>query len=234
MIWICAIYYLTWSLGSVKLLKKIRNKCPCFKFGEKDHEESIKIDDYWRCLDDDDREWTKMEERNSRDQLNIATMYESAMQALNQNRMGRCHLTGIHTYDILRNPTYWQSFQYISAAIPERYKFIKDGDGDDSNNPDQSDFVRRILNLSFLPPDELKELWDIDWDIKAVRSRDFLPSEVAIKPSKLMNTKDQQKLKAAGKLVKAGASKAASAAKEHVKRGGHGGGGGGGWLDDLF
>lgn len=94
--------------------------------------------------------------------------------------MGRCHLTGIHTYDILRNPVYWQAFQYISAAIENRGKYIKDGDNDDSNNHDQSDFVRRILNLSFLPPDELEELWSTNWDIHAIKSRVYLPSQIEV------------------------------------------------------
>lgn len=80
--WICAIYYLTKKLGSKNLLKKMKSKCPCLKVGEKDREEVTKIDDYWRCLDDDDREWTIMEERNSREHLNIATMYETAMLGL--------------------------------------------------------------------------------------------------------------------------------------------------------
>lgn len=160
-------------------------------------------------------------------------MYEPAMQGLEQNRMGRCHLTGIHTYDILRNPVYWQSFQYISAAIPDRWKYIKDGDDDDTNNPEQSDFVRRILNLSFLPPEELKDLWDTNWDLRGVKSRDFLPSSASIKPSKIADTHDHKHLKAAGKVAKAGAGKAAGAAKSGA---GHAAasGGGGGWFDDMF
>lgn len=85
----------------------------------------------------------------------MQTMFDSAMQGLQSNRMGRCHLTGTHTYDILRNPSYWQAFQYIAASVPERNKFIKDGDDDDGNNSYQSDLVRLVLNLSFLSEDEL-------------------------------------------------------------------------------
>lgn len=69
--------------------------------------------------------------------------------------MGRCHLTGTHTYDILRNPSYWQAFQYIAASVPNRNKFIKDGDDDDGNNSYQSDLVRLVLNLSFLSEEEV-------------------------------------------------------------------------------
>lgn len=167
--------------------------------------EDNKIDDYWRCLDDDDREWSLMEERNSRENLNIATMFESAMHGLIHNRMGRFHLEGIHTYDILRNPNYWQAFQYISASIPDRQSYIKDGDADQTNNCDQSDFVRRILNLSLLSPDELKSLQDLNFNLRAVKSRDFVPAEIKIKPTKIMKTKEVEKLEVAGKVLKSGA-----------------------------
>ena len=48
--------------------------------------------------------------------------------------MGRCHLLGLHTYDLLRNPFYYNQFQYEAADVKERGKIIDDGDNDDSNN----------------------------------------------------------------------------------------------------
>jgi hypothetical protein len=38
------------------------------------------------------------------------------------------HLQGVHTYDILRNPAYYQAFQYFSADLPDRKEYIVDGD----------------------------------------------------------------------------------------------------------
>ena len=99
--------------------------------------------------------------------------------------MGRYHLTGIHTYDILRNPSYWQSFQYISASVPNRHLFIKDGDNDISNNCEQSDFVRKILNLSFLPPDTLRQMWTSGFKLKKTNNNDLLPKEIKVAPKKL-------------------------------------------------
>lgn len=44
------------------------------------------------------------------------------------------HLTGIHSYDILRNPTYVTLFQYYSADLPDRDDFIIDDDDNNDNN----------------------------------------------------------------------------------------------------
>ena len=55
MAWVCAIYYLTKRLGSARALKAVKRRLPCFRVDLKGHEDTTKIDDYWRCLDDDDR-----------------------------------------------------------------------------------------------------------------------------------------------------------------------------------
>ena len=68
--------------------------------------------------------------------------------------MGRCHLTGLHTYDLLRNPSYYNIYQYEAADVEGRDKLIDDGDDDDTNNAFQSDFVRLILNLAYIHEDE--------------------------------------------------------------------------------
>ena len=85
-------------------------------------------------------------------------MFDTAMHGLQSNRMGCCHLTGVHTYDILRIPQYWQAFQYISASVSDRNKFIKDGNDDNGNNSHQSDLVGFVLNLSFLSDEELDHI----------------------------------------------------------------------------
>jgi len=44
------------------------------------------------------------------------------------------HLQGIHTYDILRNPSYIQAFQYFSVDLPDREDYIIDDDEDGDND----------------------------------------------------------------------------------------------------
>jgi hypothetical protein len=68
--------------------------------------------------------------------------------------MGRCHLTGLHTYDLLRNPSYYNIYQYEAADVEGRDRLIEDGDNDDTNNAFQSDFVRLILNLPYIHEDD--------------------------------------------------------------------------------
>ena len=46
-------------------------------------------------------------------------------------------LQGIHSYDILKNPMYTESFQYVPVQVPDGFQredFIIDDDDDDENN----------------------------------------------------------------------------------------------------
>jgi len=67
-------------------------------------------------------------------------------------------LTGIHTYDLLRNPSYIQAFQYYSADLPDRDAFIIDDDDDQDNNNAQSDYVRILMSLAYIKPHELDHI----------------------------------------------------------------------------
>lgn len=65
-------------------------------------------------------------------------------------------MQGVHSYDILANPLYLDDFQYFSADLPDRAKFIIDDDEDEGNDFAQSDLVRMILNLAFLEESKAK------------------------------------------------------------------------------
>jgi len=80
----------------------------------------------------------------------MSCLFDSSFKTIKTTRIGKCHVTGVHTYDMLRNQNYIQAFQYVSPYIAEREKYIKDGDEDDSNNVYQSDLVRIVLNLAFM------------------------------------------------------------------------------------
>jgi hypothetical protein len=70
-------------------------------------------------------------------------------------------IKGTHSYEILANEAYMKNFQYFSPHLDDdRNDFIKDDDEDESNDAIQSDFVKLMLNLAFLPPDRLKDLKD--------------------------------------------------------------------------
>lgn len=73
------------------------------------------IDVYQNCLDTDDRNFTLLEEANSL-KYGIRTMLSQTKKDIAEGRFNMsCHLKGIHTYDLLRNPAYHQAFSYYSA-----------------------------------------------------------------------------------------------------------------------
>lgn len=118
------------------------------------------IDNYWASLDNDHRNWTICEEKNSRELFSGLKMltdeqFERVKQVASNPEK---NLTGVHSYDILANPLYHYSFQYISSSVEDRGKFILDGDDDESNDMAQSDTVRVALNLAYLPEKEARDI----------------------------------------------------------------------------
>ena len=89
--------------------------------------------------------------------MDFKCLNDQTLEKLRSNRIGKCKLIGVHTYDLLRNEAYVQAFQYVSPSIPDREKYIKDGDDDNSNNEYQSDLVRLVLNLAYMTKKEVEE-----------------------------------------------------------------------------
>lgn len=125
------IIFLSENKGLINIFNKLVCKACRIELEEDDFDEQI--GKYYSCLDDDDKDWSIKEEFNNH-KLKMHVMLESSFKELLESQQGRCHLQGVHTYDILRNPKYIQMFQYVSPAIENREKFIKDGDDDDDNN----------------------------------------------------------------------------------------------------
>lgn len=111
------------------------------------------IDNYWKALDNEDREWSIKEEKNSRKRLGgMKIMTDDSWKHLKkakENHDGKT-LEGVHSYDILANPNYLESFQYVSASQPNRGDFIIDDDDNEDNDAAQSDLVRVVLGLAFI------------------------------------------------------------------------------------
>lgn len=96
-----------------RCFKRMQKRCKCCKFMSTNelHEDFDEIlDIYYKCLDDDDRQWTEKEEANCRTALGMTCLQDKYREKLRVTRIGKCHLQGIHTYDILRNPAYVQDF----------------------------------------------------------------------------------------------------------------------------
>lgn len=88
--------------------------CPICSKRDRDFLNEIKVDEvidnYYKCLDDDDREWTIKEEDYYRDIFNLDIMLDNTLEKLKNNKLSKSHIQGIHTYDILRNPAYIDAF----------------------------------------------------------------------------------------------------------------------------
>lgn len=71
-----------------------------------DYEVRENLDNYWRTLDDDDRDWSSGEEINCRALLQMKCMANDSFKNCKNNIKGRSHLANIHCYNILRHPRY--------------------------------------------------------------------------------------------------------------------------------
>lgn len=119
------------------------------------------IPNYDEVLSHADRKYTLAEEINSR-MFGIQTMEQESFDELKHIEI-KCgqkfkRLTGIHSYDILRNPAYIEQFQYYSADLPDRDAFIIDDDFNNDNNNAQSDLVKICMCLAYIKPYKLDEI----------------------------------------------------------------------------
>ena len=133
------------------------------KIDEKAYKEDI--DNYWRTLDKDDRNWALSEEKNVRENLGMKLLTDDQFNALQEaEETERKKLQGVHSYDILANPLYYDDFNYVQAAEEKRGEKIIDDDENEENNAAQSDLVRIGLNLAFMTEDKaLKFEFNNDW-----------------------------------------------------------------------
>lgn len=124
------------------------------KVGELEIDEDL--DNYFHTLDEHDRNWSVKEEENARTELCLKTLSDETLQRLRTTRTGAGQMKGVHCYDILANPLYLDDFQYFSASMHDREKYIIDDDEDEDNDNAQSDLVKVILNLAFLTEKQAK------------------------------------------------------------------------------
>ena len=121
---------------------------PNSKVGEFEIDEDL--DNYFNTLDDHDRQWSIKEEENCRQILKMCIITDEHLERLRTTQLGKGHMQGVHSYDILANPLYLDDFQYFSADREDRQTCIVDDDEDESNDNAQSDLVRVVLNLAYL------------------------------------------------------------------------------------
>mmetsp|Transcript_21614 Transcript_21614/g.20737 ORF Transcript_21614/g.20737 Transcript_21614/m.20737 type:complete len:411 (+) Transcript_21614:2041-3273(+) len=109
------------------------------------------LPNYFNTLDDHDRNWSIKEEENCRNAMSFKILTDETLEKIQGGVVQGLSMQGVHTYDILANPLYLDDFAYFSADREDRADCIIDDDSDEDNDNAQSDLVRVILNLAFLP-----------------------------------------------------------------------------------
>lgn len=154
---ICAFwFFLVCIVFRNQIYKLLTLICPnVVRVGDLEIDEDL--DNYFHTIDDEDRHWSITEEENARNTLKLKILNDYTLEKFKTTTMGKGHMKGVHCYDILANPLYLDDFQYFSAAMEDREKYIIDDDDDEDNDNAQSDLVKLILNLAFLTEKQAKE-----------------------------------------------------------------------------
>ena len=103
---------------------------------------------------------------------NHALEVRDARQAKKGPKVNK-HLKGLHCYDMLAHPVIAPSLSYVSADNKNRNELIIDGDDDESNDNAQSDMVRAVLNLAYLP-DHDHFRFDVDYMMSLIPPKDSI------------------------------------------------------------
>lgn len=118
------------AVAKITFLRSVIKTIPVFKHivvDRKPLEYKEKLDSYWRCILDDDREWSIIEERDYREK-GLRMLLDWQLHNFERNRLGRCQMEGIHCYDLLKNPFYYNAFAYFSRQkVLEGESRILDG-----------------------------------------------------------------------------------------------------------
>lgn len=77
-------------------------------------------------------------------------LYDYSLDKLEFSKLGNNHLTGIHTYDILRNPKYEGEFQYKPPSDLNRLDTGGLGDSDSLEYTWFHDKIKLYLNMSYM------------------------------------------------------------------------------------
>jgi hypothetical protein len=156
-----------WVLLVLSLFRKwlldIWNKIPFLSVASFEIDEDLP--NYFKAVDEDDLKWSVFEECYAREILGMKTLSDETLLKLREMRdrklkasekkkakYAKTEMKGTHSYDILANEEYQKFFQYFSPHLDEaRNDFIKDDDENEDNDAIQSDFVKMMLNIAFLP-----------------------------------------------------------------------------------
>eukprot|EP00347_Sterkiella_histriomuscorum_P023421 403334704 len=116
------------------------------------------LGNFYEALEEEDKKWMQAEESNLRKKYGMRTLLDETVEKLGRSKTAERTIQGVHCYDMLANPDYQASFQYVPVNVPNRSLFIQDDDEDESNDEIQCDLIRIALNLAMLDADKAQKL----------------------------------------------------------------------------
>lgn len=115
-----------------------------------------------------DADWMVKESNYLKEVYGFTFVNQKVVDKLDDWQLAKKPISGIAWYNVLANPAYVRSFNYIQVDVPQREDLIVDGDDEEGNDCEQSDMVSVLINLAYVKREVAR-----DFIFKAGYSTDF-------------------------------------------------------------
>jgi len=92
-----------------------------------------------------------------KDNYSFSFVAPKVVARLDDWQLAKKPISGIAWYNVLANPSYVRSFNYIQVDVPQREDLIVDGDDEEGNDCEQSDMVSVLMNLAYFKPEVARD-----------------------------------------------------------------------------
>jgi len=103
-----------------------------------------------------DADWVVKENNYLKDNYKFTFAKDSLVETLDAWKAAKKPISGIAWYNLLANPAYARSFNYIQVDVECREDLIVDGDDAEGNDCEQVDMVSILVNLAYIKEDVAK------------------------------------------------------------------------------
>lgn len=121
-----------------------------FSFSATEIEVDENLPNFFEAVKLSEADWIVEENKYYNDRYELQVINKQIQDRLDDTKLAKKPIQGIHWYRPLANPTYIQDFAYISCSVPDRTDYIVDDDSDEDNDNEQSDLTCIVLNLAFV------------------------------------------------------------------------------------
>jgi len=129
-----------------------------FGFSDVDIDVDENLPNFFKAVKLSEADWMVKEDKYYQNNYDMDLINDSLSDKLDDVKVAKSPIQGIHWYSILANPCYAEMFSYISINTDNRNTLIVDDDSDEENDCEQSDMVALILNLAFISDAFMKDI----------------------------------------------------------------------------